>query len=409
MGCKQSTQAYEPYSMDGHQYLSQRGFEQQKSQRGFTQQQQPPLPQYVSQRGLMQSNVEDPRDRFRNNYQRNSLLDFADKPSGPTMVKGPSESRLTVDVDANIDWSAYEDVLPALRSIQTTHFIEAHELSIIRALTSNYMKTEMASWNGESVLIKYIDTMASAAEVTKSKKALVSEITAMARIQHPNIVEFKGFSISNDKGIICVTEFMEAKTLRTLLDDKRKFDRLTWAHDKINFAIDICSALAYMHNLKPRLIHRSVKASKVLLSKDRKQAKLSGFGSSRDRSFEQEMTNKIGEIEWSAPELIMDDEDYTEKVDVYSFGILLVELDTGLLPFADIKDSMPSAAFTNRLISGVLRPKLTPECPPVMALIVKACLQSDVHIRPTSAKVLEMLEDAKAVLLAASDDVPPVY
>ncbi|KAF0688679.1 Aste57867_19708 [Aphanomyces stellatus] len=304
----------------------------------------------------------------------------------------------TDSVPHQVDWSQFEDVLPLLGPIQKTHYLDINELTIVRPLPCNYMKADMGNWNGESVLIKSIDTTSSSAEVATSKKALVSEIMAMARIAHPNIVEFKGFSISEEKGIVCVSEYMEGKTLRTLLDDKRKFDRLTWANEKINFAIDICSALAYMHNLKPRLIHRNIKASKVLLSKGRKQAKLSGFGSSRDRSFEQEMTNKIGEIEWSAPELIMDDEDYTEKVDVYSFGVLMTELDTGLMPFADVKSTMASAAFTNKLISGALRPQVSPDCPPMIAKIVKACLQSDAQIRPSSDQVLRMLHAAKAEL-----------
>ncbi|RHY29801.1 hypothetical protein DYB32_005796 [Aphanomyces invadans] len=260
------------------------------------------------------------------------------------------------------------------------------------------MKTEMGNLHGESVLLKSIDTAAPADTIVKSRKALVAEISSMARTHHPNIVGFKGFSISPEMGLVCISEYMESKTLRGLLDNPKQFAKLTWANEKINFAIDICSALVYMHQLKPTLIHRNVKASKVLLNRSRTKAKLSGFGASRDRSFEQEMTNKIGEIEWSAPELIMDDEDYTEKIDVYSFGVLLTELDTGALPYADIKDTMHATALTNKLVSGALRPKLSPECPAEIAKVVKHCLQQDPHIRPSSAKVLEMLKAAKASL-----------
>ncbi|KAF0718155.1 Aste57867_1866 [Aphanomyces stellatus] len=295
---------------------------------------------------------------------------------------------------SEIDWSQYSELEP----FKAKYWIDIEDLTIVRPLKSSYMKTEMGNLHGESVLLKSVDTTASFDEMAKSRKALVSEITSMARIDHPNIVGFKGFSISPEKGLVCISEYMDSKTLRVLLDNKKQFDKLTWANEKINYAIDIGSALAYMHSLKPTLIHRSVKASKVLLNKSRNQAKLSGFGASRDRSFEQEMTNKIGEIEWSAPELIMEDEDYTEKVDVYSFGVLLTELDTGNAPFADVKDTMPSAAFTNKLVSGALRPQLSPDCPEIIAKIVKACLQQDPHIRPTIEKVLEMLKAAKAQL-----------
>ncbi|KAF0688682.1 Aste57867_19711 [Aphanomyces stellatus] len=288
-----------------------------------------------------------------------------------------------------------------LQPLATKYYIPIRDLLVTRQLESSTMTTHVGNWEGASVLIKSVDPSQPTLKVTQATKALVAEVASMARIQHPNIVDFRGFSIARDTGLVCIAEFMEGQTLRKLLDDKRRFAKLTWETEKIDIAIDVCAALAYMHRLKPALIHRSVKASKVLLSKDRKQAKLSGFGSSRDRSFEHEMTNKIGAVEWSAPELIMEDEDYTEKVDVYSFGVLLTELDTGDLPLVAAKASMASAAFTNKLVSGALRPQLSRDCPHAIALIVRACLQSDAKIRPASSKVLTMLEDAKAELNAA--------
>ncbi|ETV71870.1 TKL protein kinase [Aphanomyces astaci] len=318
--------------------------------------------------------------------------------SGPLM-RNPSKPIFAtpmppVQSTADVDWSQYTELEP----FKAKYWIDIEDLTIVRPIKSTYMKTEMGNLHGESVLVKSIDTAASTDEIAKSRKALVAEISSMARTQHPNIVGFKGFSISPDMGLVCISEYMESKTLRGLLDNPKQFAKLTWGNDKINYAIDICSALVYMHTLKPTLIHRNVKASKVLLDRSRSKAKLSGFGASRDRSFEQEMTNKIGQMEWSAPELIMDDEDYTEKIDVYSFGVLLTELDTGLLPFSDVKDTMHATTFTNKLVSGALRPKLSPECPAEIAKVVKYCLQQDPHIRPSSAKVLEMLNAAKIAL-----------
>ncbi|KAF0688680.1 Aste57867_19709 [Aphanomyces stellatus] len=130
-------------------------------------------------------------------------------------------------------------VMGGVLPLKETYFLNIDKLVIIRSLPSNYMQTEMGSWNGDTVLVNGINWMESAAELATSKKAFESEIRTMACIQHPNIVEFKGFSFSEEKGIVCVSEYMEGKTLRTLLDDKCKFDRLTWANEKINFAIDI--------------------------------------------------------------------------------------------------------------------------------------------------------------------------
>ncbi|KAF0688681.1 Aste57867_19710 [Aphanomyces stellatus] len=99
------------------------------------------------------------------------------------------------------------------------------------------------------------------------------------------------------------------------------------------------------------------------------------------------------EIEWrAAPESIMEDEDYTEKVDIYSFGVLLTELDTGRLPFSDVKSTMLSAAFASKLTSGALRPHMNPDCPPMIAKVVMECMRSDAQHRWSIDFVLEMLK-----------------
>ncbi|CAK4367962.1 unnamed protein product [Aphanomyces euteiches] len=293
-----------------------------------------------------------------------------------------------------VDWANYRE----LQQYKAQYWIDYDDLSIIRSLPCNYMKTEVGNLNGQPVLIKSFDLSKSPDEIAKSRKSLVSEIKSMARIHHPNIVAFLGFNLSPDHGLVCVSEYMDNQTLRDLLEKPKVASKLSWAVEKIGYAIDICSALAYMHSLKPTLIHRNVKAAKVLLSFEHPRAKLSGFGVSRERSYVQEMTNKIGEIEWSAPELLIDGEDYTEKVDVYSFGMLLTELDTCATPFADEKATMHANDFTNALATGALRPKLSPNCPTVISKVVKYCLQQDPHLRPSSSTVLDMLNDAKADL-----------
>ncbi|RHY29809.1 hypothetical protein DYB32_009317 [Aphanomyces invadans] len=295
--------------------------------------------------------------------------------------------------DDDADWSEYRQLQP----YKDRYWIDHDDIMIVRPLSCTYMKTDMATWKGRSVLMKSVDMTKEPDEIAKSRKALVSEVTSMVRIQHPNIVTFLGFNLSPQNGLVCVSEFMEHGTLRILLDSPKTSAALSWRYDKIKFAIEICEALAYMHGQKPPLIHRNIKAGKILLSHTF-MAKLSGFGLSRVRIFEDEMTAKIGDIEWSAPELLVDGEDYTEKVDVYSFGIVLTELDTRALPFAEVKSTLHATDFTNALVTGSIRPKLSTDCPTVISQIVRHCLQQDPHIRPTSAKVLQMLKEAKTQL-----------
>jgi len=297
---------------------------------------------------------------------------------------------------AGLDWSMYE----ALHPLGQTYWINKDDVTRIRSVNSNYMKTEMGNLNGHPVLIKSFDMTKGTEEINKTRKMLISEITSMTRISHPNIVKFIGFNITSEYGLSCITEYMDGKTLRHLLDNPRQAAKLTWANEKISIAIDIASALAYMHSLRPVLIHRNVKAAKILLT-TKKVAKLSGFGAARDRTFEYEMTTGVGDMQWSAPELLLDGEDYTEQVDVYSFGVVLTELDTTLVPFVDEMATMTKADITMKLVTGSLRPKLSPDCPDVIARIVKQCLQQDPLLRPRSDKVLQMLRDAQKTLQQA--------
>ncbi|OQR82374.1 protein kinase [Achlya hypogyna] len=321
-------------------------------------------------------------------------------PQGVTPAPGrpvKADSRVITIVPGRapegMSWAHYE----ALEPFKETYWINAEDVTRIRSVNSNYMKTEMGNLNGHPVLIKSFDLTKSDEEINKTRKMLISEITSMTRISHPNIVKFLGFNITPDYGLSCMSEYMDGKTLRHLLDNPRQASKLTWANEKISIAIDIASALSYMHSLRPVLIHRNVKAAKILLT-SKKTAKLSGFGAARDRTFEYEMTTGVGDMQWSAPELLLDGEDYTEQVDVYSFGVVLTELDTGAVPFVEEMATMTKADITMKLVTGALRPKLSPECPACIVRIVKQCLQQDPLLRPRSDKVLEMLKQAQQTL-----------
>ncbi|GLE05105.1 hypothetical protein PINS_up014089 [Pythium insidiosum] len=162
--------------------------------------------------------------------------------------------------------------------------------------------------------------------------AFASEIKTMARLEHPKIVRFIGVAWTNALTIQAVTEFMDCGDLRSLLDSSRA-SSLTWANLKCQIAIDVADALVYLHTLSPKLIHRDLKSRNVLIDAH-SGAKLSDFGISRNRSVEETMTAGVGTARWIAPEVILGGH-YTEFADIYSFGVVLSELDTCKAPFHD--------------------------------------------------------------------------
>jgi serine/threonine protein kinase len=227
------------------------------------------------------------------------------------------------------------------------------------------------------------------------------EIQTMAQLVHPKVVRFIGATWSSAKDLSAVTEFMDGGDVRSLLEN-RKID-LTWDKQKISIAIDVAEALAYMHSKTPKVIHRDLKSRNVLLN-SQLVAKLSDFGLSRNRTYEETLTAGVGTVRWTAPEVMLG-ENYSEQADVYSFGVVLSELDTREIPFEEKGTSRsgapgaPDMAIVIKVAKGELRPTFSPDCPESINKIAKACLQFDPALRPSAASVVRMLTDAKAQLV----------
>ncbi|RLN57898.1 hypothetical protein BBJ29_005859, partial [Phytophthora kernoviae] len=162
------------------------------------------------------------------------------------------------------------------------------------------------------------------------------EVKLMAWMEHPKIVQFVGVAWTKLVDMLAVIEYMDGGDLRTLLD-KKSPKRLPWEGGglKLQYARDVIDAIVYLHSLSPVIIHRDLKSRNILLD-SKKGAKLGDFGVSATKR-PNDMTAGVGTARWLAPEIARGEEMYTEAVDIYSFGIILSELDTHQLPFAGAK------------------------------------------------------------------------
>ncbi|XP_010552664.1 PREDICTED: cysteine-rich receptor-like protein kinase 3 [Tarenaya hassleriana] len=155
-----------------------------------------------------------------------------------------------------------------------------------------------------------------------------NEVNLISRIQHKNLVKLLGCSLTGPESLL-VYEYVGNQSLYDYLFVRKDVEPLSW-EKRIKIILEIAEGLAYLHeesNL--RIIHRDIKLSNVLLDYDF-TPKIADFGLARLFPEDQShiSTAVAGTLGYMAPEYIVRGK-LTEKADVYSFGVLMIEVISG--------------------------------------------------------------------------------
>ncbi|XP_059446603.1 MDIS1-interacting receptor like kinase 2-like [Corylus avellana] len=161
-------------------------------------------------------------------------------------------------------------------------------------------------------------------------KAFTSEITALTEVRHQNIVKLHGFC-SHARYSYLVYEFLEGGSLRKILSNEVKAMELDWIR-RVKVVRGVARALSYMHHdCSPPVIHRDISSNNILLDLDN-EAHVSNFGTTRIlKPNSSNCTSYAGTLGYSAPEFAYTTE-VNEKCDVYSFGMVALEVIMGRHP-----------------------------------------------------------------------------
>lgn len=193
------------------------------------------------------------------------------------------------------------------------------------------------------------------------------EMNMAARARHPNLLQFIGATMDNEP--IILTELMPT-SLRHVLEQGDPLSR----GQIISIASDVARALNYLHLTNPDpIIHRDVSSANVLLkqSGNNYEAKLSDYGSANfARS---SATIGPGNPLYSAPE-VNDPKQHSPKMDIYSFGVLLVEMCSGEL-FDDIEELICTHVNWHKIVP-----------------IIRSCTNQDPKRRPNASDIILQLE-----------------
>ncbi|XP_048536000.1 serine/threonine/tyrosine-protein kinase HT1-like [Triticum urartu] len=224
-----------------------------------------------------------------------------------------------------------------------------------------------------------------------------SEVTFLSRLRHPNVVQF--VAACKRPPVYCIiTEYMSQGTLRMYLHNKDPYSLSP--ETVLRLALDVARGMEYLH--AQGVIHRDLKSHNLLLN-DEMRVKVADFGTSCLEAHssragagagagggggggEGKGTN-MGTYRWMAPEMVRD-KPCTRKVDVYSFGIVLWELTTCLVPFQGMTPVQAAYAACEKNA----RPPLSPTCPPALNNLIKMCWAANPARRPEFSYVVSVLE-----------------
>uniref|UniRef100_A0A7C9FP96 non-specific serine/threonine protein kinase n=1 Tax=Opuntia streptacantha TaxID=393608 RepID=A0A7C9FP96_OPUST len=237
----------------------------------------------------------------------------------------------------------------------------------------------------------------------QAEKEFKVEVEAIGRVRHKCLVKLLGYCAEGAQRML-VYEFVNNGNLEQWLHgDVGPVSPLTW-EIRMNIILGTAKGLTYLHEgLEPKVVHRDIKSSNILLDKQW-NPKVSDFGLAKllgsERSYV--TTRVMGTFGYVAPEYASTGM-LNERNDVYSFGILIMEIVSGRNP---VDYSRPPAEVnlvdwlkmmvTNRNPEGVLDPKL-PEKPTSRALkktllVALRCVDPNAQKRPKMGQVVHMLE-----------------
>ncbi|CAL5342054.1 hypothetical protein CsSME_00026550 [Camellia sinensis var. sinensis] len=290
--------------------------------------------------------------------------------------------------------------------LQTGYFT----LRQIKAATGNFDPANKIGEGGFGPVYKGVLSDGSVIAVkqlsAKSKQGnreFVNEIGMISALQHPNLVRLYGCCIEGNQ-LLLIYEYLENNSLaRALFGHEEHQLKLDWPTRKGIF-LGIARGLAYLHEeSRLKIVHRDIKATNVLLDKDL-NAKISDFGLAKLNEEENThiSTRIAGTIGYMAPEYAM--RGYlTDKADVYSFGIVALEIVSGksntnyrpkdefvyLLDWAYVLQEQGSLL---ELVDPILGSKYPQEEAMDMLNIALLCTNPSPTLRPSMSSVVSMLE-----------------
>lgn len=208
---------------------------------------------------------------------------------------------------------------------------------------------------------------------------MYSEVQLLSTLNHPSIIRFQASWIdANARTFNFITEMFTSGTLR---EYRRKYPRVDIRAVK-RWACQILKGLAYLHKHDPPVIHRDIKCDNIFVNGHLGEVKIGDLGLAAILRGSQSAHSVIGTPEFMAPELY--EEEYNELVDIYSFGMCMLEMLTTEFPYNECTNP---AQIYKKVTSGKLPDAFYRLEDPESRRFVSRCLEKALK-RPSAKELL---------------------
>ncbi|CAA2966927.1 probable serine threonine- kinase Cx32, chloroplastic [Olea europaea subsp. europaea] len=231
-----------------------------------------------------------------------------------------------------------------------------------------------------------------------------AEVNFLGRLSHPNLVKLLGYCW-DEKELLLVYEFMQKGSLESHLFRKSSaIQPLSW-DIRLKIAIGAARGLAFLHSSDKLIIYRDFKASNILLDGNY-NAKISDFGLAKlgPTGGNSHVTTRVmGTYGYAAPEYIATGHLYVQS-DVYGFGVVLLEMMTGLRAFdtkrpngkQKLTDWVKPILSQRRKLKTIMDARIdgqySSKVLSQVSQLALRCLEDDPRKRPSMKEVVELLE-----------------
>ncbi|KAK9150003.1 hypothetical protein Syun_008312 [Stephania yunnanensis] len=246
-----------------------------------------------------------------------------------------------------------------------------------------------------------VKNLKSVAYMRQNNEQFLDLVSIISRLQHVNVLEFVGYCADHGQQLL-IYEYCSNGTLHDAIHSDGLRNKLSW-NARVQVALGSARALEYLHEVcQPPTVHQSFRSTNILLdNKFTVRVSECGFATIVSSNSISQVSGKLSSYGYEAPEF--EKGSYTFKSDIYSFGVVLLELLTGRKPYDRSKslgEQFLAAWAVSQLhdinaLSRMVDPSLHGAYPMKsvsrFADIISLCLQSEPEFRPPMSEIVQIL------------------